>query len=223
MDIKTKVYVTKIFDNKLVAIRKNKVTLMLNKHAYIGMYILELSKKIMYEFHYYYIKNRYGNNPRILFTVTDSLMYEIKIENIYEDFNNNKKMFDFSNYSTKSKYYKDSNKLVIHEMKDETSGVGIEKFFGLKTTMYSFLVDDNSDHKKVKGLNRGVVVTISHNEYKDVLLNNKYLRHLTNRIQIKNHKIGTYKIDKISLFCFDDKIYIQDNVRINYQSYQTKL
>ena len=128
MDIKTKVYVTKIFDNKLVAIRKNKVTLMLNKHAYIGMYILELSKKIMYEFHYHYIKNRYGNNSRILFTVTDSLMYEIKIENIYEDFNNNKKMFDFSNYSTKSKYYKDSNKLVIHEMKDETSGVGIEEF-----------------------------------------------------------------------------------------------
>ena len=128
MDIKTKVYVTKIFDNKLVAIRKNKVTLMLNKHAYIGMYILELSKKIMYEFHYHYNKNRYGNNSRILFTVTDSLMYEIKIENIYEDFNNNKKMFDFSNYSTKSKYYKDSNKLVIHEMKDETSGVGIEEF-----------------------------------------------------------------------------------------------
>ena len=89
--------------------------------------------------------------------------------------------------------------------------------------MYSFLVDDNSDHKKAKGLNRSVVVTISHNECKDVLLNNKYLRHLTNRIQIKNHKIGTYKIDKISLFCFDDKIYIQDNVRINYQTYQTKI
>ena len=91
-------------------------------------------------------------------------------------------------------------------MKDETSGVGIEEFFGLKTTMYSFLVDDNSDHKKAKGLNRSVVVTISHNEYKDVLLNNKYLRHLKNRIQIKNHKIGTYKIDKISLFCLDDLI-----------------
>ena len=65
----------KIFDNDLVAIRKNKVTLTLNKPAYIGMCILELSKVLMYEFHYDYIKNKYGNNSRILFT--DRLMYEI--------------------------------------------------------------------------------------------------------------------------------------------------
>ena len=66
----------KIFDNDLVAIRKNKVTLTLNKTAYIGMYILKLSKVLTYEFHYYYIKNKYGNNSRLLFTGTDSLMYE---------------------------------------------------------------------------------------------------------------------------------------------------
>ena len=68
----------KIFDNDLVAIRKNKVTLTLNKPTYIGMCILELSKVVMYEFHYNYIKNKYGNNSRLLFTDIDSLMYEIK-------------------------------------------------------------------------------------------------------------------------------------------------
>ena len=76
MDIRTKLYVRQIFDNDLVAIRKNKVKLTLNKTAYIGMYILKLSKVLTYESHYYYIKNKYGNNSRLLFTGTDSLMYE---------------------------------------------------------------------------------------------------------------------------------------------------
>ena len=57
-------------------------------------------------------------------------------------------MFDFSNYSTKSKYYDDSNKLVVGKMKDETAGVAIKEFVGLKSKMYSFLVDDSSEHKK---------------------------------------------------------------------------
>ena len=84
-------------------IRKSKVTLTLNKPKYIGMCILELSKVLMYGFHFDYIKNKYGNSSSLLFTDTDSLMYEIKTEDIYEDFSSNKEMFDFSNYSTKSK------------------------------------------------------------------------------------------------------------------------
>ena len=59
----------------------------------------------MYEFHYDYIKNKCGNNSRLLFTDTDSVMYKIKNGNVYEDFGNNKEMFEFSNYSTKSKYF----------------------------------------------------------------------------------------------------------------------
>ena len=74
--------------------------------------------------------------------------------------------------------------------------------------MYSFLVDDNSEHKKAKSVNRNAVGTKRYNEYKDILLNNKCLRHSTNRIQRKYHRIRTYKINKISLSCFDDKIYI---------------
>ena len=77
--------------------------------------------------------------------------------------------------------------------------------------MYSYLVDDNSEHKKAKGVNKNIVATISHNEYKDVLLNKKCFRHSMDRIQSKDHKIGTYEINKISLSCFDDKIYIQEN------------
>ena len=92
----------KIFDNDLVVIHKNKVTLMLNKPAYIGMCILELSEVLVYKFHYDYIKNKCGTNSRLLITDTDTLMYEIKTEDVYEDFSHNNEMFDCSNYSTNS-------------------------------------------------------------------------------------------------------------------------
>ena len=90
------------FDNNLVAIRKSKITLTHKTPAYIGMCILDLSKVLMREFHYDYIKNKYGKNSRLLFTDTESLMYEIKTIDVYKDFKSNKEIFDFSNYSTKS-------------------------------------------------------------------------------------------------------------------------
>ena len=96
-------------------------------------------------------------------------------------------------------------------MKDETAGVAIEGYVGLEPKMYSFLVDDSSERKKAKGLNNNVVATISHSEYKDVLLNNKCLRHSMSRIQNKNHKIGTYEINKISTASYNDKIYTLNN------------
>ena len=77
--------------------------------------------------------------------------------------------------------------------------------------MCSYLVNDNSKHKKANGVNRNVVATICHNKYKDVLLNKKCLRHSRNSIQSKVHKTGIYERNKISLSCFDNKIYIQNN------------
>ena len=132
---------------------------------------------------------------KLLFTDTDSLRYELKTDDVYEDFSSNKEMFDFSNYSTKSKYHEDSNKIVIGKMKDETAGVVIEEFVGLRPKMYLYLVDDNSEHKKVKGVNRNIVATVSHNEYKDVLLYKKCLRRSMNRIQSKDHDIGTLSLN----------------------------
>ena len=95
-------------------------------------------------------------------------------------------------------------------MKDGTGDVAIEEFVELKAKMYSFLVD-SSEHKKAKCVNKNVVAIIHHNEYKDVLLNKKCVRHSMNRIQSKGQRIGTYEINKISLSRIDDKIYIQNN------------
>ena len=88
----------KIFDNNLVVICKSKLALKLNKPAKIGMYILELKEVLMHKFHYDYIKSKYDNKSKLLFTGTDNLMNEIKTEDVYEDFSSDKEMLHFSNY-----------------------------------------------------------------------------------------------------------------------------
>ena len=89
----------------------------------------------MYKLHYDYIKNKYDNKSKLLFTGTDTLMYHIKTEDVYEDFSSNKEMFDFSNYSFKSIYY-NSNKLV---MEDKITDIAFKEFIGLKPKIYSLL------------------------------------------------------------------------------------
>ena len=104
---------------------------MINKPIYIGFTVLELSKWMMYDFHYNFIKKNF--NAELLFTDTDSLTSE----NDNEDFFKWKDLFDFSNYSKDSKFFDDTNKKVIGKMKDEYGGVIIDQFIGLKSKMYS--------------------------------------------------------------------------------------
>ena len=89
----------KVFDNDLFLMRKSEVKLTLNKPTLVSLFLLDLSKVQMYKFHYHYIKNKYGNSSRLLFTDTDSLLHKIKIKDVYEDFSKDIEMFDFSNYS----------------------------------------------------------------------------------------------------------------------------
>ena len=125
-------------------------------------------------------------------------------------------MFDLINCSTKSKYDDNPDKLIIGEIKDETGSILSDKFAWLKPKMHSFLVDNN-EHKKAK-VNKNIIAIVSHNEYKDVLLNTKCNRHS----MIRTQKLRTYEINKVSLFTFDDKIYIQNNgyngLALGYQS-----
>ena len=77
---------SKIFNENLMAVHKVKETLTLNRPEYLGMCILDLSKTLMYDFHYNYIKKKYNNRARLLFIDTDSLTYEIEAEDVYKDF-----------------------------------------------------------------------------------------------------------------------------------------
>ena len=146
------------FSGNLVAIHMKKTSLYMNKPVYLGMCILDLSKTLMYEFHYEYIKTKYGEKAKLLFTDTDSLMYEIETEDFYKDISPDiHAWFDTSNYPPNhpSGIKTGVNKMVIGMMKDEAEGKSITKFVGLRAKNYSFILD-GEENKKCKGIKKNV-------------------------------------------------------------------
>ena len=127
---------------------KNEPVLTTDKPIYIEFSILDLSKHLMYELHYKYFKGKY--NANLLFTDTDILVCEIEIKDIYEDFYEDKSLFDFSNYPQDSNFFDPVNKKVINKMKDEFKGTIISEFVGLKSKVYSLNAVDGGEIKKAK-------------------------------------------------------------------------
>ena len=154
----------------------------------------------MRDLHYNYIKGKYGEIAEILLIEYDSLMYKIEPENIFEDFWKDKDLFDFSNYPKDSKYYNNSDNLVETKMKDETCGVPIKDFEGLKSKMCTSTTEDNHESKKAKDTSKNAADDeLKYEDYKNVLVNRLYIRHAMARIQGKGHNAGSYRINEISL------------------------
>ena len=214
---KTSFISSKIFNEDLVAVHKTKPSLLLNRPAYVGMCILDLSKTLMYDFHYKYIKNRYSDKAKLLFTDTDSLTYEIETEDVYQDFWNDRNLFDNSDYPESSPFFDKSNKKVIGKFKDEVAGTPIVEFVGLRSKMYSYLKDNNKGGCTAKGIKKNVIrQELRHENYKDVLFNKRQINHTMRVIKSEKHRIGSYVLDKTSLSCFDDKRYIHENGVTSY-------
>ena len=169
---------SKIFNENLVAVHKIKETLTLNRPAYVGMCILDLSKTLMYDCHYNYIKEKYGDKAKLLFTDTDSLTYEIEAEDVYQDFWNDKDRFDNSDYPESSPYFDKKNKKVIGKFKDEAAGIPITEFVGFRSKMYSYIKDNHKVGKTAKGIKKNIIKNnIKHEDYKEVLFNSKQIHH----------------------------------------------
>ena len=128
----------KIFGKNYAAIHEIKPVLTLNKPIYVGFTVLELSKWLMYDFHYNFIKRHF--DAELLFTDTGSLTYEIKPD-VYEEYFKQKHLFDFSNFSKGSKFYDNQNEIIVDKMKNVYRGIPINKFVGLKSKMHSMLSD----------------------------------------------------------------------------------
>ena len=208
---------SKIFNENLVALHKIKETLTLNRPAYVGMCILDLRKTLMYDFHYNYIKEKYGDKAKLLFTDTDSLTYEIEAKDVFKDFWKNKDKFDNSDYSEGSPYFDKTNKKVIGKFKDEAAGVPICEFIGLRSKMYSYMKDDQKGGKTAKGIKKNVIKKdITRENYKNTLFNCEQMYHKMKTIRSEKHQLGSYEINKVSLSCFDDKRYIHEDGVTSY-------
>ena len=203
---------SKIFNENLVAVHKIKETLTLNRPAYVGMCILDLSKTLMYDFHYNYIKDKYADKAKLLFTDTDSLNYEIEAEDVYKDFWKNKDRFDNSDYPEDSPYFSKTNKKVIGKFKDEAAGVSICEFVGLRSKMYSYIKDNQKGGKTAKGIKKNIIKDkITHENYKETLFDKKQMYHKMKTIRSEKHELNSYEINKVSLSCYDDKRFILKN------------
>ena len=139
-----------IFSKNLAAVHMKKVKLYFNKPVYLGMSILDLSKTLMYDFHYNYIKPKYDDRAKLLFTDTDSLAYEIETEDFYRDISSDvSSKFDTSNYPKNhpSGILTGVNKKVIGMFKDEAAGKQIAEFVGLRAKLYSYKVEESYEEK----------------------------------------------------------------------------
>ena len=206
-----------IFSKNLAAVHMKKVKLSFNKPVYLGMSILDLSKTLMYDFHYNYIKPKYGENAKLLFTDTDSLAYEIETKDFYREISSDvKAKFDTSNYPKNhpSGILTGVNKKVIGMFKDEAAGKQIAEFVGLRAKLYSYRVEESYEEKKCKGVKKAVIKkTITFNDYKNCLFNNKPAMRKMNVIRSHLHTMYTETVNKIALSPFDDKRLIrEDNI-----------
>ena len=207
---------SKIFNENLVAVHKIKETLTLNRPAYVGMCILDLGKTLMYDFHYNYIKNKYGDRAKLLFTDMDSLTYEIEAEDVYQDFCYDKDKFDNSDYPENSPYHDNMNRKVIGKFKDQAASIPIVEFVGLKSKMYSYIKNDEKGGKTTKGIKKSVIKNHIKHEDKEVLLKNEQLHHKMKTIRSQKHQLGSYEINKVSLSCFNGKRYVHNNGITSY-------
>ena len=202
----------KIFNENLVSVHMKKTSLLMNKPIYLGMCILDLSKIIMYDFHYNYIKSKYADKAKLLFTDTDSLMYEIQTKDFYKDISGDvKDRFDTSDYPENhpSGIPTGENKKVLGMMKDEVAGKIIKEFVGLRSKLYSFVMDDGGETKKCKGIKKQVVESsIRHEHYKTCLTTGKELLRKQNILRSYDHEVYTEEVNKVALSALDDKRHI---------------
>ena len=161
-----------LIPENLSIIEMNKTKVKMNKPIYLGLTISEISKILMYEFWYDYMKLKYGENVKLCYMDTDSFIMNIKTEDFYKDIANDvEKRFDTSNYEVDRPLSTRKNKKVIGLMKDELGGKIIMEFITLRPKTYSYLTDDGKEDKKAKGTKKCVIKRIiKFDDYKKCLL-----------------------------------------------------
>ena len=150
-----------IFDKNLIAVHMKKTEVYFNKPVYVGQAILDLSKTLMFDFHYNYIKKKYKDKAELLFTDTDSLMFQIHTEDFYKDISYDiQTKFDTSDYPPNhpSGILTGANKKVIGMFKDEVAGKQITCFVGLRPKLYSFKIEQDKEVRKCKGIKKNVML-----------------------------------------------------------------
>ena len=177
------------FTENLLAIKMRKTQIIMNKTVYLGLSVLHLSKTVMYEFWYDYVKSKYGENAKLCYVNTDSFIVHVKTADIYKDIAEEvETRFDTSNFEIDRPLPKGKNQKLIGLMKDELGGKIKKEFVGLRAKPYSYLKDNNNEYKKAKGTKKCVMKRkIKFEDYKNYL----EVAQIENKINhLEKNKIG---------------------------------
>ena len=204
-----------IFDPNLIAVHMKKTEVYFNKPIYVGQAILDLSKTLMFDFHYNYIQDMYNDRAELMFTDTDSLLYLIHTDDFYKDISLDiEDKFGTSDYppNHESGILTGVNKKVIGMFKDEVAGQQITHFVGLRPKLYSFKVEGDKIVKKCKGIKNNVVKKGIHFEdYVNCLFSGEKQMKSMTIIRSENHDIYSKEINKIALSGNDDKRQVMED------------
>ena len=179
----------------------------MNKPIYLGLSILEISKMLMYELWYDYMKPKYNGNVKLCYMNMESFIMNIKTNDFYKDITGDiENRFDTSNYEANRPLPTGKNKKIIDLIKDELGGKIITEFVTLRSKTYSFLTDDGKEDKKAKGTKKCVIKKmIKFNDYKICLLNDEITLKSQQRFISNKHDVYTEDVNKIALSNDDDK------------------
>ena len=199
-----------LFGENLMGCEMGKIKVVMNKPVYLGQAILDLSKIVMYEFHYDYVVPKYSlEKLKLCYMDTDSLVYDIKTEDFYEDIANDvEARFNTSGYS-KTDFRPlpiGLNKKVMGLMKDELGGKIMTEFMALRPKLYSYKKLDGSEDKKCKGIKKCVVKkTLTFEDYKTCLFNDSTEYRSQLMFRPAKHEVHTIEVNTIALNRHHDK------------------
>ena len=192
-----------LFGENLMGCEMGKIKVVMNKPVYLGQAILDLSKIVMYEFHYNYMLPKYGQERlKLCYIDTNSLVYRIKTNDFYTDIADDiPTRFDTSGYCKDRQLPIGKNRKVIGLMKDELGGDIISEFAILRPKLYSFRKIDGSEDKKCKGIKKYIVKkTLSFDDFKNCLLaNSGDVFRLQLMFRLTKHEVHTIQVNKVAL------------------------
>ena len=174
----------KLISENISIIEMKKEKVKMKKPIYLGLSILQISKKIMYEFWYDYVKKKYGDMAKLCYMDTDSLIMNIKTKDFYKDIAHDvEERLDTSNYNVDRPLPKGKNKKVIGLMKDELGGGIITEFVALRPKTYSYITDEFIEMQKGKGTKKCVIKKmLKFEDYKKCLFENEPMFKITTKV-----------------------------------------
>lgn len=200
-----------IFSENFAAIQLNLEKIILDRPIYVGFTVLEYAKQHLYHFHYNFIKQKYGDDAKLCYTDTDSLLYLVNTDDVYKDIKNDIQEFDTSNFTENNVYRMPRiNNKIPGLFKDEMGGEIVTEFVGLRAKLYC-IKSARDVIKKAKGVSKSVIKSLNSQHYTDCLFNDKDLKCKMNMIKSLKHTLYSQEVNKLVLNRNDDKRYILPN------------